>query len=288
MSTNKLVLRSIDEQMADYSPIYQPIYPLFLSKSQQYSEEVGKINFKRLEAVGDIRARHVTPKDTDIRQIAVKEGSKTFKKYFLANEFAQSSLQDTQQVEDVNAQVLDEHQRQMDELLLLGDGTAANNVANNGLYWSADSNYVLESSQEIDTDADPLIGLHNQVIANAQDADLVSGRKLIMFYGSTVLAKFNGLYSASPVPFKRVLAEILGPNYSFAQMPADVTPAGAAGYIIANLDQTKLHYTTLPGIHAQGVDERKMEVWTRFLMGSCMLEVLASGAVIRQPITFEA
>lgn len=288
MSTNKLVLRSIDEQMADYTPIYQPIYPLFLGKSQQYSEEVGKINFKRLEAVGDIRARHITPKDTDIRQIAVKEGQKTFKKYFMANEFAQSSLQDSQQVEDVNAQVLDEHQKQMDELLLLGDGTASNNVANNGLFWSADSNWVEESSSEIDTDADPLIGLHAKVIEKSLDANLVSGRKLIMFYGADVLAKFNSLYASQPVPFKRVLAEVLGGNYSFAEMPADVTPANSSGFIIANMDQTKLHYTTLPGIHAQGVDERKMEVWTRFLMGSCMLEVLASGAVIKQPLTFEA
>src|SRR3954469_18301172 len=99
MSTSKLVLKSVDEFMADYQPIYQPLYPLFLGNAQQYSEEVGQINFKRLEAVGDIRAHHILPKDSDIRQIAVKEGSKTFKKYFLANQFVQSSLQDQSRTE---------------------------------------------------------------------------------------------------------------------------------------------------------------------------------------------
>lgn len=286
--TNKVVLRSVDEFMADYKPIYQPIYPLFLGNSQSYSEEVGKVNFKRLEAVGDIRGRHITPKDTDIRQIAVKEGSKTFRKYFLANQFTQSSLQDQSRTEDVVKQVLDEHQRQMDELLLLGEGTSGSDVANNGLFWSGDANYTLESSEEIDTDADPLIGLHTQVLANCADAKLLAGRKLIMFYGETVLAQFNSVYAASPIPFKKVLADVLGAGWSFAEMPADVTPAGTAGLIIANLDQTKLHYTALPQLKDQGVNNEKMYSWHNFLMGSCMLEILASGAVIRQPITFEA
>src|SRR5690348_5710492 len=128
MPTNKLVLKSVDQFMADYVPNYNPLYPLFLGKSQQYNEQVGIQNFKRLEVVGDIRAKHITPKDTDIRQIAVKEGSKSFKKYFLANQFVQSMLQDQSQTEDVVSQVLDEHQKHMDDLLLQGDGTASNNV----------------------------------------------------------------------------------------------------------------------------------------------------------------
>ena len=76
MGTNKVVLRSVEEVMADYTPVYQPLYPLFLGKAQSYSEEAGQLTFKRLEAVGDIRAKHVTPKDTVIRQIGAKEGSR--------------------------------------------------------------------------------------------------------------------------------------------------------------------------------------------------------------------
>lgn len=289
MGTNKIVLRTIDEIMADYTPVYKPIYPLLLGKSQQYTEEVGKITFKRLETVGDVRAHHVLPKDTEIREVQVKENSKAFKKYFLANEFAQSALQDSAQVEDVIRQVLDEHQRQMDEIVLLGEGTSDSTMINNGLFWSGDSNYVLEGTDaEIFLDDSPLMAMHNAVIASAIKADLVAGRKLIIFYGTDVLPLFRGLHESYPTAFKATLADVLGSNFSFAEMPADVTPASADGWIVVNLDQVKMHYTSLPGIHAQGVDERKMEVWTRFLMGSSMVDVLALNGIVRQPAAVEA
>ena len=77
MSTNHIALRSIEEFMSGYTPVYQPIYPLFLGKSQAYSEQAGKIDFKRVSTVGDIRAKHITPKDTEIQQIAATEASST-------------------------------------------------------------------------------------------------------------------------------------------------------------------------------------------------------------------
>lgn len=286
--TNKVVLRTVEEFMQDYQPVYQPVYPLFLGKSQAYSEEVGKMDFKRVNTVGDIRAKHITPKDTEIKQIAANEGSKTFKKYFLANQFVQSALQDQRGLEDVVAQVLDEHQKQADELLLLGEGTSNSTMINNGLFHSNDANYVLENSVEVDTDADPLIDMHTKLMSNVLDSDVLAGRKALIFYGADALAKFNALYAAQPVPFKRVLSEVLGPNYSLVQLPAAVTPAASNGWIIANLDQVKLHYTTLPQLKDQGVNDEKMYAWFNFLMGSMMLEVLASGGIIRQPITFEA
>lgn len=286
--TNKLQLKDVDQFMADYVPTYQPLYPLFMGKSQSYSSEVGKLNFKRMEAIGDIRAKHITPKDTEIKEIGVVEKSKTFKKYFLANRFTQSQLQDQSQVEDVVKQVLDEHQKHMDDLFLLGEGTADNNVVNNGLFWSGDANHTTESSVEIDTDADPLIDMHTKVLQNADDADQIAGRKLIIFYGTLVLPKFDGVYAASSQPFKRVLGDVLGSNYSMTKMPSAVTPSGANGWIIANLDQVKLHYTALPQLKSQGVNEEFWYSYHNFLMGSCMLEVLANGGVIKQPATFEA
>lgn len=286
--TNKVVLRTVEEFMNDYTPVYQPIYPLLLGKSQSYSKDAGKVNFNRIDTIGDIRAKHLTPKDTELHQVNAREGSKTFKKYFLANQYIQSALQDRSGVEEVNAQVLDEHQKQFDELTLLGEGTSTSTMINNGLFWSNDPNYTLEGSEEIDTDADPLIGLHSQVMVNVAKADLVAGKKLILFYGENVLAKYDSLYSAQPVAFKKALAEVLGPNYSFAKIPAPITPSSTDGLIIVNLDKVKLHYTALPSLVDQGVNAEKMYSWANFLMGSSMLEVLAQHAVVRQPITFEA
>jgi len=290
MSTDRIALRSVEEFMADYTPVYQPIYPLFLGKAQAYSEEAGKIDFKRALTIGDIRGKHITPKDTEIRQIAVKESSKTFKKYFLANQFQLSEMQDQQGIEDVVKQVLDEHQTQMDELFLLGEGTSSSNMINNSLFWSGDSNYVLESSAEVQKDADNnyLSDLHSKIMQNVTTADRVAGRKVILFYGTSILPLFDSLYSSSSIAFKGALSNVLGPNYSLAKVPAAITPSSVNGWIIANLDQVKMHYTALPSLKKQGLNDEKMYYWFNFMMGSCMLEVLASGGIVRQPATLEA
>ncbi len=252
--TNKINLRTVEEFMSDYKPVYQPIYPLFLSKSQQYETQVGKMEFRRVQTVGDIRAKTITPKDTEMKQVAVMEGKKTFKKYFKANQFVMSEFQDRQGVEEVVAQVLDEHQIQMDDMLLLGEGTSGSDVLNNGLFYSADANYTLESSTEVQkaTDASYLLDLHAKVVTSAQKANQVAGRKIIMFYGSLILPLYYSLYSTAAKSFSAALKEVLGDNYSFVQMPEACTPSGANGWIVANLEQCKLHYTKLPSLEPSG------------------------------------
>lgn len=285
--TNKIVLRDVDQIMADYVPTYQPLYPLLLGKSQSYPDQVGKMNFKRLEAVGNIRNQHYNPKDTHIHQISAVEKSKTFKKYFLASQFVQSTLQDREQNEEVVKQVLDENNKLMDDLVLLGEGTSASTMINNGLYWSNDPNYLLQSSTELASSGGHLPALHASVVTQKLLADSVAGRKVIVFYGSTMLSKLCGIYDSS-VTFKSALQSAIGPNYSIVELPSEVTPATSYGFMIINLDQVKLHYTVIPSLKAQGVDERNMEVWHNFLMGSAMVEVLAYKGIIRQPHTFAA
>lgn len=286
--TNKLVLRSSEEFMADYQPTYAPLYPLFLENSQAYPEEVGEVTFKELLAIGDLRMKPITPKDTHIAQVVAKIGSKVFKKEFFANQYIQSNLQNREGNESVVKQVVDENQKLADDLLLLGQGTSASDVVNNGLYWSGDQNYILESSAEVDNASGWLTDLHAKVVTAKIKADLVSGRKVVIFYGALTLPKINGLYSASGRSFKGSLQEVLGGNYSIAEMPADVTPSGANGFIIVTIPQVKLHYITLPKLADQGVNSEKMYSWHNFLAGTMMLEVKVYGAVIRQPLTFEA
>ena len=285
MGTNKVVLRDVDQIMADYTPTYQPIFPILLGKSQSYPEEVGKLNFKRLEAVGNIRNQHYNPKDTHIHQISVAEKTKTFKKYFLASQYVQSLLQDRSQNEDVVKQVLDENMKLMDDLVLLGEGTSASTMINNGLYWSNDPNYLLQSSTEIASGSTRLSLIHASVVTQKLLADAVAGRKVIVFYGSTMLSNICSIYDSS-VTFRSALQAAIGGNYSIAELPAEVTPNSANGFMILNLDQIKLHYTSVPSLKSQGVDERNMEVWHNFLMGSAMVEVLAYKGIIRQPHTF--
>jgi hypothetical protein len=286
--TNKIALRSVEEFMVGYKPAYNPILPLFLSIAQQYSVEAGKIDFKRADTVGDIRAKMVGPKDTEMHQIHSKEGTKTFKKYFFGAQYIQSQLQDTKGYEDVVGQVLDEHNKQADELFLLGEGTSASTMINNGLYWSNDPNYTLKTSYEVQKDAAGvhLADLYSKVVSVVQEADEVDGQKMVMVYGSDMIAKYNGLLTDTSSALSKVLTDAL-PGVAFAKMPASITPSSANGFIVVNLDQNKLHYTLLPTIKGQGINDEKMYAWTNFLMGSSMLEVLALNGVIRQPLTFE-
>lgn len=287
MATNKLVLREVNEIMADYKPSYQPFWPILLGNSKAYPEVVGKINFKRMEAVGDIRMQHYNPKDTHIHQIAAVEKSKTYKKYFMAGQIVQSTLQDRDQNEDVVKQVLDENNKKQDDLVLLGEGTAADStIVNNGLYWSTDPNYLLQSSTALASTDNNLPALHASVVTQKILADTVAGRKVVVFYGSTMLAKLSGVYGTSSIPFRDTLQKALGPNYSLTELPSECTPSAANGFMILTLDQVLLHYTTPPKLEDQGVDARNKEVWQNFLMGSTMVEVLAYKGIVRQPHTF--
>lgn len=285
MSTNKISLKTSEEFMAGYEAVYKPIFPLFLEKGVKHDEKVGQPSFRRVDAIGDIRGKHITPKDTELHQVNSTDSKKAFKKYFLANQYKTSVLQDEEGFEDVVKQVLDEHQIQMDELLLLGEGTSASTMINNGLYWSNDTNYVLENSDSIATGDDRLPELHGLINAAINKADLVAGKKLVIIYGAELIPYYNSLYSASQKAFKAALQEI-NPDVDFIVLPANCTPTSANGFIVVNMDKIKLHYTTVPKLLAQGVNEENLYNWANFIMGSMMVEVTAKYGIVRQPITF--
>ena len=119
-------------------------------------------------------------------------------------------------------------------------------------------------------------------------ANQVAGRKVIFVYGANISPLVSSVYPTAVRAWKTALLEVLGPNYSVVEVPASATPPGAAGWIIANMDQVKLHYTVLPELMNQGQNEEKMYLWFNFLMGSMMLEVLAKDGIIRQPATLQA
>ncbi len=286
MPTNLITLKTVDQFMAGFVPIYTPIYGLLMSKAVAYPVEVGEVTQRRLETVGDIRSKRLSPKDTEIKQIAVGDSSKTFKKYFMSSQFILSQFQNAEGVDDVTAQVLDEHNRQFDELVMSGEGTTVGTQLNNGLYLSSDSNYVLEGSVAVAGGGnDPrLIDLHTKVMTTADKANRVAGRKALVFYGSNILPLVNGLYLAGR-SFRAALAEALGSEYMIISLPSDTALNSGHGWKIVNLDQVKFHYTQLPGLQNRGINEEKGYAWSNFLMGSTMVEVLAFGGIIRQPAT---
>lgn len=288
MATSKLVLREKDVIMNDFRPTYDPLLPIFMQGGQKHEMEVGVDTFKRLEAVSDLRAKHITPKDTVMHNLVAIEKTKTFKKYPFGSQFVRSTLQDNEQNESFVKQVLDESFKHADEIFMLGDGgTSTSDVVNNGLFWSGDSNYVTESSTELDSDQDLAISLYQAVQANAVVADQIEGQKLIIFYGSNIVPIYRSLFAASSRSFKSALSESL-PDYRHMELHSSITPASSHGWLIVNLNQVKLHYTEMPQLWDQGINSEKMHVWQNFLYGSMMLDVLVSGAIIKQAATIEA
>ena len=287
--TNHIELRSVDQFLADFKPTYPPVMPSLLRNSQQYTVEEGTLNFKRVEAIGDLQAKVFGSKDNLMHQIHSTIGSKAFKKYFLAAQYVQSQLQNREGYEQVLAQVLDEHNKQNDILFLTGGGTAANNVINNGLFWSADANYIVNSEYTVQKDAtdDHLADLYSKIMSLMETANTLDGDKMIMFYGANVINKINGLFVENKAPFLKTLQDAL-PAVGLAKMPAAITPASSHGLLIINLDQIKTHYSVLPQVRKQGINDEKEYAWSNFLMGSSMVDCLNMGAIIKQPLAFEA
>ncbi len=285
--TNKIALRTAEEFMSDYVPTYKALYPLLMKNAQAYPQVVGELSFRRATTVGDIRAKRVTPKDTHIHQIAVAEGKKVFKKYFDAAQFRQSKFQDTDGVEDIIKEVLDENEKLQDELAAFGEGTSASTMLNNGYFWSDDKNYTLESSAVVAaaTTGYHLPDMHTKMMVTINKANLLDGEKVMVLYGDDVCAKFDGLYANSDAPFKRVLQEV-AEGWTFLKMPEQITPDSVNGWIAINLDQIKVNFTVFPSLIGQGVNEEHMHSWHNFLLGSMMIEVKAKDGIIRQPVTF--
>ena len=133
-------------------------------------------------------------------------------------------------------------------------------------------------------DSDKLNSLHSKVVTTAEKSKLVAGDKLVIFYGAAITEILNSVYPNGSVPFKRTLVEVLGPEFSVAQVPAQAGLSGT-GWIIVNKQQSKLHYSALPGLLDRGYNAQDMQYWFNFLSGSMMLDVLVKDAVIHQPCT---
>jgi len=285
--TSKIVLREVDEFLADFVATYSPIMPGFLVGGSQYTMEVGKINFRRLQTDGNLDAMLLSPKDTEMTQIQSRESKKIFSKYFLGAQYVQSQLQDRQGYEVVLAETLNHLNLQNDKLFMFGGGTQPSDVINNGLFYSQDANYTLKTSYEVlaGSTSDHLKDLYSKIIQVYNEADEVNGQKTVLVYGSTMINKYSGIFAESSVPFLRTLQEAL-PGVRIEKMPTSLTPAGQNGFMVVNVPQIKVHYTVIPQIISQGVNDEKLHAWTNFALGSSMVDVKAKDGIVKQPLTF--
>lgn len=282
--TNKIEFRSVTEFMASgYTPQYTPLMSLFLDGAKQHEAVVGEAKYTQISALGDIRNRIITPKDTELHQIGAGPSSKTFKKYFLASQFTQSNLQNRDGYEDVVAEALDEHNKHNDEIFLSGGGQ------NNGLLVSSDANFILRSSTAMAAGSDThLTSLYNELVSEALSANDIEGRKVLLYWGATMSTKVNSLFAATSKPFSQALSEAEAlKDYDLIKVPTAILPAGFTdGFAIVNMGKIRVNYIFLPEVNDQGFNAEKNYAWTNFMQASSMVDVKALGAIVVQPLTF--
>lgn len=283
--TNKIVLRTNEEFLSDFKPLYTPIWPLLINNGAgvKHSMEVGQTSFRETKTIGDIRNRRIDPKSTEVHQIHSTEGVKTFHKYFDASQYIQSSLQDTKGYETVKGQALDEHNLQFDEMLMDGGGI------NNGLIVSSDANHTTNSSYEIKKDAGGkyFADMYDKMSEVLEAANRLQGDKLVFVMGDKTIKNFNSLSSTTDTPLSKLIQDAF-PEFSFNKMSDRLNAAGREGLLIVNLDQIRVNYIYTPAIDGEGVNEEKRYIWTNFLSGSSMVDVRNKGGVTYQPFTFQA
>ncbi len=284
MSTNLIISQTSLEFLAGYIPVYSPIYPLFTQGGQQYAMQAAERTLRRAVALGDIRTKRISPKDTEVKAFNAGAQDKVFKAYMNVIRFSHSIFQDAAGVPDILAQALEEHQKVQDELLYFGDGATEGTQVNNGLYFSTDPNYIKETASSL-ASTNQLELFHQAVVTEAR-AVSVGGERSIIFYGDTCLASLDSLYTNGAGTVLGNLQEVLG-DFNLIRSPKGLAvPSGENGIMVVNHAQVKTHYVTEPVILDQDTDRKNMEAWANFVQGSMMVDVQGYGGIRRLPLVF--
>jgi hypothetical protein len=278
-ATNKPTQKTAEEFAEGYQPVYPAIYPVFLTgaHSKSYERVEGTHTAKGIEAVGDMVAKKFSSKDTVIHQLHGKQTSFTFNKNFYLAEYKTGINQTTEGDASLVQEFLDNQNLALDQLLLFGD------EGNQGLYTNNSGNYVTKSAiASIDaSDKDAFV---QAVVNSADEADLIAGSKVIMFYGAETRKIWRaGSFSTGQASVRENLLRALGPDYTPMLMPSQVTPQ-AEGWMIINMNKIVVHNHGAPWMEP-GEDAPRRLRYVHFLIGSVGVELKQLGAILKQPVT---
>lgn len=280
MNTSHIGTADIEKMNDSFIPAYAPLFSLFLGKSEEYEAKEGNVTFKEVETVGDVKAKRIGPKTTELELINTRVSKKVFNKYYHGIKYTVSELQTDESFQKTINQVLDEHSKQFDEIFVTGDSL------NNGLLASTDSNYVLKSSVNVGTTlAAKQAALLAKIAEILEDMKSIAGAKTIYYYG---ISDVMNSVDANGLPFKRILMDVLGEEVEIVKIPTEALGSFAAlkGFAVVCQDQVTLNYTALPQVKASDMNQEGGYRWARFLSGSSMLEIDAKGAVQHQPVAY--
>jgi hypothetical protein len=278
-ATNKPILRTAEEFASDYSPVYPAIYPAFLSGAQAkaYERVEGTQKVKGVEAIGDMIAKKFSSKDTLIHQLHGKENEFNFDKNFYLAEYKTGINQSAEGDPALVAEFIDNQNVKLDQLLLFGD------EGNQGLYTNNSAKYITETPIS-SIDASDKNAFYEAIMGTAEEADKMAGSKVIMFYGEVTRRLWRaGLFSTGQASVQSNLMSALGSEYTPLLMPSQIAP-NAEGWMVINMNKIKVHHHGAPWMEP-GEDLPRRLRYVHFLIGSVGVELMQSGAILKQAVT---
>lgn len=290
MPSDKLGLEITTEAInTGYEPSYIPLFPI-LTKTVKYVETIGEVKLKETKIIGDATARKISAQDTEWKHAKVGPASKQFNKYFAGIKYIASGLQDNADAQRIANELLDINLMEFDKNFFFGDPTDDGTLRNNGLFASADANYITNSSTSLSStpDVGTYKDLFDALLAQAE-AKVGNAAKIILLSG-TVTSKLGRFVPNTATSFARALAASYadsGKQVSFASVPTNITVGASANGILVLTPSKLIHrYTAFPYIKQQGYNAENDYTWMNLMLGSSMVDVEKEGALIKQPVTF--
>lgn len=268
MTSNHLSFPTVEELRTGYAQrgTVRPFFGTFPNRVA-HVQEMGTAKSVTIRAVGDLTAKKIGVGDTEKRQAITDGVTKTFNKEFFNIKYEINNYQNKDHVNDLNIIVTDKLLMQQDAYLSAG-------VGNNGLFVSADPDYVTVASQTMTDYATTEAIIRTQLEANALLTG--NGAKRIAFFG-TMIALVNTLISGTGLTILDCLRNAF-PDVTFTSVPTHATTSGN-GFFILNDGLIRLNYTLLAGVKNSGVNEEDGYGYINYDYGTMMLELLAEGAI---------
>lgn len=273
MGSDNLSFPTTEELRTGYAQrgTVRPFFGTFPNKIA-HVQEMGQAKSLTIRTVGDLTAKKIGVADTERHHAHTDGVSKTFNKEFYNITYEISNYQNKDHVADLNVIVSDKLLMQQDYALSAGLND------NNGLFVSADPDYVTIGSQAM-TDHPTIYGvLYAQLEANALLTG--NGAKRVAFYG-TMIPLVNTIISGTGLSILDVLRGQF-PDVTFVMIPTHATVTGN-GFIILNDGLIRLNYTLLAGVKNSGINDEKGYGWINYDYGTMMLELMAPGAIALVP-----
>ena len=280
MATNLYDIdKTVEVMVARTQATYNPLFSIF-SKKNEFNVELGKLSLKDFDTVGEIKAAQVNAQDTETARVETTSSKKTFYKNIFALIRERSSFQGAEGDDALINKIINGLSEQLDKRIWAG----TTSFDNNGIFGSADANYVSNASAAI---ASTLAGLLDKIQTLKDSMETATGKGVVnvLAYGDTK-TKLRQINANTAETFSSIIARTA--NVNMIEVPNNVLVSTESGIIMYRDDMVALNHTAMPRVYDTDEDKKASSKWVKFIFGDAMLDVETKGAMSKQPLTYSS